>query len=143
MYSLFNYNITVYNCKICFAGLMQIKKFDAFKGFPADQIFKHLNQKLVLPGGGSTGDSSGKLMPFTILILLPGFGKHPSRHFPDRRQVIMYKNKTELADALYRELDDKVCDMYDAMEIEDFRRCFKKVLEDYTLVCTSSIVEED
>ena len=55
----------------------------------------------------------------------------------------MYKNKTELADALYRELDDKVCDMYDAMEIEDFRRCFKKVLEDYTLVCTSNIMEED
>lgn len=56
---------------------MQIKKFDAFKGFPADQIFKHLNQ-LVLPPPGSTGDSSGKLMPFTILIRLPGFGKFPA-----------------------------------------------------------------
>ena len=36
----------------------------------------------------------------------------------------MYKNKTEAADALFRELDNKVCDMYDIMEIEDFRECF-------------------
>lgn len=55
----------------------------------------------------------------------------------------MYKNKTEAADALFRELDNKVCDMCDIMEIEDFRECFKRILEDYTLVCTSSIVEED
>lgn len=55
----------------------------------------------------------------------------------------MYKNKTEAADALYRELDNKVCDMYDVVEIEDFRRCFKKVLEDYTLVSSAAIVEED
>ena len=55
----------------------------------------------------------------------------------------MYKNKTEAADALFRQLDNKVCDMYDVMEIEDFRECFKRILEDYTLVGTSSIVEED
>lgn len=53
------------------------------------------------------------------------------------------KSKTELADLLFRELDDKVCDMYDVMEIEDFRRCFKKVLENYTLVASAAIVEED
>ncbi len=53
------------------------------------------------------------------------------------------KSKNDISDRLYDLLDDGVFDMYDIISKEDFRTFVKKALEDYTLVCTASILEED
>jgi len=58
-------------------------------------------------------------------------------------KIMQMKSKNDISDRLYDLLDDGLFDMYDIISKEDFRTFVKKALEDYTLVCTASILEED
>lgn len=50
-------------------------------------------------------------------------------------------SKTVLADKLYNMLDDELCNMEEVCDIGEFSQYFTKVLEDYTLVPKTGIIE--
>lgn len=50
-------------------------------------------------------------------------------------------SKKSLADQLYKLLDEKLCDMADVCDIDEFNGLFNRILKDYCLVPSNQIIE--